>query len=79
MRRHGNDDPANPLAALSSHERRILPLIAAGKTNREIATALYLTENTVKTYVSNILQKLHLSRRAEAAAFIARRLGTPEP
>ncbi len=78
MRRHGTQDPADPLATLSDHERKILPLIAAGKTNREIATALYLTENTIKTYVSNILQKLRLSRRAEAAAFIARRQGASE-
>src|SRR5688572_21163413 len=73
MRRHGAQDPADPLATLSDHERRILPLIAAGKTNRQIAATLYLSEHTVKTYVSNLLQKLHLTRRAEAAAFIARR------
>jgi two-component system, NarL family, response regulator DevR len=63
----------DPLAGLSEQERKILPLIAEGKTNREIAVVLFLSERTVKTYVSNILHKLHLSRRAEAAAFIARR------
>ncbi len=78
MRRYGTQDSADPLASLSEHERKILPLIAAGKTNREIATALYLTENTIKTYVSDILRKLHLSRRAEAAAYIARRQGSTE-
>lgn len=60
-------------AGLSEQERNILPLIADGQTNREIAAALCLSERTVKSYVSNILQKLHLTRRAEAAAFVARR------
>jgi len=73
MRRLGAQAPSDPLIGLSDQERKILPLLAEGKTNREIASQLYLSEHTVKTYVSNILQKLHLSRRAEAAAFIARR------
>jgi len=59
-------------AGLSQQERNILPLIAEGKTNREIAEVLVLSERTIKTYVSNILQKLQLSRRSEAAAFSAR-------
>lgn len=58
---------------LSEQERRILPLIAQGKTNRQIARELYLSEHTVKTYVSSLLRKLQLARRAEAAAYIARR------
>jgi two-component system, NarL family, response regulator DevR len=65
--------PGDPLAELSEREREILPLIAEGKTNREIALLLSLSENSVKSYVSNILQKLRLARRAEAAAFMARR------
>jgi DNA-binding NarL/FixJ family response regulator len=69
----GANDPNDPLGGLSDQERHILPLIAEGKTNREIAGALNLSEYTVKTYVSNILQKLHMTRRSEAAAFIARR------
>jgi two-component system, NarL family, response regulator DevR len=73
MRRLGAQAPSDPLIGLSDQERKILPLLAEGKTNREIAAQLYLSEHTVKTYVSNILQKLHISRRAEAAAFIARR------
>ena len=64
--------PDDPLAGLTDQERRILPLIAEGKTNREIAAALYLSEHTVKTYVSDLLKRLGLRRRAEAAAFIAR-------
>ena len=57
---------------LSEQERKILPLIAEGKTNRQIAAELYLSEHTVKTYVSSLLKKLQLARRAEAAAYIAR-------
>jgi two-component system response regulator DevR len=68
----------DPLAGLSTQERKILPLIAEGKTNREIAAALYLSEHTIKTYISSVLQKLHLSRRAEVAAYIARRHSPPE-
>ena len=67
----GAEDPL-VVAGLSPQERNILPLIAEGKTNREIAEVLVLSERTIKTYVSNILQKLQLSRRSEAAAFSAR-------
>jgi two-component system response regulator DevR len=57
---------------INEHERKILSLIAEGKTNREIAAHLYLSEHTVKTYVSGVLKKLQLGRRAEAAAYVAR-------
>jgi DNA-binding NarL/FixJ family response regulator len=66
---------AGPLAALSEQERRIVPLIAEGKTNRQIADALYLSEHTVKSYVSGVLKKLRLARRAELAALVARQKG----
>jgi DNA-binding NarL/FixJ family response regulator len=59
------------LAPLSAQERKILSLIAEGKTNREIATEVYLSDKTVKNYVSSILSKLNLRRRSEAAAFMA--------
>ena len=62
----------DPMLGLAEHERRLLPLIAEGKTNRQIAAQLHLSEHTVKTYISEILRKLHLSRRAEAAAYITR-------
>jgi two-component system, NarL family, response regulator DevR len=62
----------DPLAGLTAQERRILPLIAAGKMNREIATTLSLSEHTVKTYISNVLQKLQMTRRSELAAFVSR-------
>ena len=74
LKRAGDRGAEDPLAVagLSTQERNILPLIAEGKTNREIAEVLVLSERTIKTYVSNILQKLQLSRRSEAAAFSAR-------
>lgn len=70
--RRGPSADADPLAALSEQERRIVPLIAEGKTNRDIASVLHLSEHTVKAYVSGILRKLRLSRRAQAAALISR-------
>lgn len=57
---------------ISEQEQRILSLIAEGRTNREIAEQIYLSEKTVRNYVSNILGKLNLSNRAEAAAFAVR-------
>jgi two-component system, NarL family, response regulator DevR len=60
-------------AELTPQERKILDLVAEGMTNRQIAEKVFLAEKTVKNYVSNILMKLGLSRRAEAAAFMARR------
>ena len=57
---------------LTPRERSILELIAAGKTNREIGAELYLAEKTVKNYVSNLLAKLGMARRSEAAAYAAR-------
>lgn len=64
------EDPA--LASLTDQERRVLVHLAEGKTNREIGVVLFLSEKTVKNYVSRILEKLGLHRRAEAAAFVAR-------
>ena len=72
LRREHTASGPDPLASLSAQERNILPLIAEGKTNREIAAALSLSENTVKTYISDVLQKLQATRRSELAAFVAR-------
>jgi DNA-binding NarL/FixJ family response regulator len=58
---------------LTENEFKILKLIAEGKTNKEIASEVYLSDKTVKNYVSSILSKLNLRRRSEAAAYIARR------
>jgi DNA-binding NarL/FixJ family response regulator len=60
------------LAQLTDQERRILDLIAEGYTNRQIADTIFLAEKTVKNYVSNLLAKLGMSRRTEAAAYAAR-------
>jgi two-component system response regulator DevR len=64
--------PDEHLASLSEQERRILDLIAEGLTNRQIGERMYLAEKTVKNYVSNVLMKLGMSRRSEAAAYAAR-------
>ncbi len=61
------------LDSLTKQERRILAQVAEGHTNRQIGETMHLAEKTVKNYVSNILMKLGLSRRAEVAAFIVRR------
>jgi DNA-binding NarL/FixJ family response regulator len=60
------------VSRLSGQERRILDLIAEGHTNRQIADEIHLAEKTVKNYVSNLLSKLGMSRRSEAAAYAAR-------
>jgi DNA-binding NarL/FixJ family response regulator len=65
------------LARLSAQEERILEMIAEGKTNREIGDKLHLAEKTVKNYVTSILSKLEVARRAEAAAYLARHTTTP--
>jgi len=70
--RHGGQPEArHPFAALSEQERRIAVLIADGKTNRQIGAELSLSPHTIKTYVSNMLQKLHLSGRSQIAVLVA--------
>ena len=54
--------------ALSAQEQRVLALVVEGRTNKEIAAALGLSDKTVKNYLSNAFQKLGISRRAQAAA-----------
>jgi two-component system response regulator DevR len=65
------------LARLSPQEERILAQVADGRTNGQIATDLGLAEKTVKNYVSSILAKLEVARRAEAAAYLARHTTPP--
>jgi DNA-binding NarL/FixJ family response regulator len=60
------------LARLTEQERKILDLIAEGLTNRQIGERMFLAEKTVKNYVSNVLSKLGMERRTEAAVFAAR-------
>lgn len=65
-------ETTDPLAALSSQEKRVLELIGEGLTNREIAERMFLSEKTVKNYVSSLLTKLGMSRRSQVAALAAR-------
>jgi two-component system, NarL family, response regulator DevR len=60
------------LSRLSAQEERILTLVAEGRTNRQIGEELKLAEKTVKNYLSSIMSKLEVARRAEAAAYLAR-------
>lgn len=69
VREAARRDEVAAFAELTEQELRVLALIAEGKTNREIAHALYLGEGTVRNYVSSILSKLGLTNRAEAAAY----------
>jgi DNA-binding NarL/FixJ family response regulator len=62
----------DPLAGLTDQERKILDLIGEGLTNRQIGERMFLAEKTVKNYVSNLLAKLGMERRTQAAAFVAR-------
>jgi two-component system response regulator DevR len=70
LRKGPDDDPA--VAQLTEQERKILDLLAEGLTNRQIGERLYLAEKTVKNYVSNLLMKLGMHRRTEAAVYAAR-------
>ncbi len=71
--RQGRDQMKDEkLARLSTQEERILTLVAQGMTNKEIGVELFISEKTVKNHVSHILQKLQMSRRSEAAAYLTR-------
>jgi len=69
VRRAVREEEASAFAHLSQQEKHVLLLVSEGKTNREIAKALFLGEGTVRNYVSSILSKLGVSNRAEAAAY----------
>jgi len=69
--RRGNEEDER-LAGLSDQERRILELIGEGLTNRQIGEEMHLAEKTVKNYVSNLLSKMGMARRTEAAVYAAR-------
>jgi DNA-binding NarL/FixJ family response regulator len=62
----------DPLQELTEREREILTLIGTGLTNREIGERIFLSEKTIKHYVTNILQKLQVRSRVEAALFASR-------
>lgn len=73
--REGAPGEPEELQSLTPQERRILELVAEGLTNRQIGERLYLAEKTVKNYMSNILAKLGLDSRTQAAVFATRLLG----
>ena len=75
VRRIATGGATDELAQLTAQEQKILLLVAEGKTNKEIAAEVYLSDKTVKNYVSSILSKLNLQRRAQAAAYLAKRHG----
>ena len=72
VRRIATGAATDDLAALTTQEQKILLLVAEGKTNKEIASDVFLSDKTVKNYVSSILSKLNLERRAQAAAYMAK-------
>jgi DNA-binding NarL/FixJ family response regulator len=72
VRRIATTDQPDELAQLTAQERKILLLVAEGMTNKEIAAEVFLSDKTVKNYVSSILAKLNLERRAQAAAYMAK-------
>jgi DNA-binding NarL/FixJ family response regulator len=72
VRRIATSDQPDELAQLTAQEQKILLLVAEGKTNKEIAAEVFLSDKTVKNYVSSILAKLNLERRAQAAAYMAK-------
>lgn len=69
VRKAVKEEEASAFAHLSQQEKHVLLLVSEGKTNREIAKALFLGEGTVRNYVSSILSKLGVNNRAEAAAY----------
>jgi two-component system response regulator DevR len=73
VRRIASGQDNDELSVLTPQEQKILLLVAEGKTNKEIAADVFLSDKTVKNYVSSILSKLNLERRAQAAAFVANR------
>ena len=77
VRRAASGSATDELADLTVQERKILMLVADGKTNKEIAAEVFLSDKTVKNYVSSILSKLNLQRRTQAATFVAKRHLTP--
>jgi DNA-binding NarL/FixJ family response regulator len=70
LRKGPEDDEL--VAQLTPQERKLLDLLAEGLTNRQIGERMFLAEKTVKNYVSNLLAKLHMGRRTEAAVYAAR-------
>jgi DNA-binding NarL/FixJ family response regulator len=78
--RHPAEEDEDPrYKSLTDQERKILDLIAEGKTNRQIAQEMFLAEKTVKNYVSGLLRKLEMERRTEAAVYAVERVKCQPP
>jgi two-component system response regulator DevR len=77
LRAHGPNPPDSKLASLTNREAEVLELVAQGRTNREIAAMLAMSEKTVKNHMSRMLAKLGVTRRSEAAAHFAAHTRTP--
>ena len=77
--RGGSTPPSeqNKLAVLSVQERRVIALVAEGKTNKEIAEQMGLSDKTVKNYLSNVFEKLKINRRSQAAVMYLENRGRP--
>jgi two-component system, NarL family, response regulator DevR len=75
VRRMASGQADDELSVLTPQEQKILMLVAEGKTNKQIAADVFLSDKTVKNYVSSILAKLNLERRAQAAAYVAKLKG----
>lgn len=69
---------ASKMDILSQRETEVLRLVGKGSSNKEIASALFISENTVKTHMRHIMDKLHLTNRSQAAAYSARALTDPK-
>jgi len=72
VRKIATGGASDEISMLTAQEQKILMLVAEGMTNKEIAADVFLSDKTVKNYVSSILSKLNLERRAQAAAFVAK-------
>lgn len=72
MAKRADERPSVPTPRLTDRELEVLRLVAQGMSNREIAVALFISENTVKNHVRNILEKLHLHSRMEAVVYAVR-------
>ncbi|HWD08636.1 MAG TPA: response regulator transcription factor [Actinomycetota bacterium] len=79
LRQSKVDERDPKLSRLSAQEERILDMVAHGRTNRQIAEAIHLSDKTVKNYVSSILGKLEVQRRSEAASYMTRARSKAHP
>ncbi len=77
-RRVKGQQPEDPAAKLTPREREVLQLLTMGNTNKEIGSTLFISENTVKNHLKNILAKLHLQNRVQIAAYALREGLVPE-